>query len=195
MSRILTAGINQISESLFNPVDYVREGYLDMFCMNKPNGCLWGSTYTPNEMNPSDWIDWISVEDFHTDKYKFGITYKLSRKAKVCTVDSYESYAKLMETYGLSRYPEELHKGGILSELVIDWNKLSKDFDAFHITRDAFWELRLPFEDLVDTLGRRIANFYSYDCESWIIFNLDCINKGSIQNISIDTKYYDDDED
>ena len=76
------------------------------------------------------------------------------------------------------------------NRLVINWDKLSKDYDAFHLTEDAFWSMRLPWDpdELTDVDGNYLENFYSYDCETWIIFNLECINEGSILNHSTGLK-------
>ena len=38
-----------------------------------------------------------------------------------------------------------------------------------------------------------MADFYDYDCETWIIFNYDIINQGSIINHNIPI-YIDEDE-
>ena len=52
---------------------------------------------------------------------------------------------------------------------------------------NGFWQLRLPFawddesEFIYNQMRKKnYSDFYSYDAETWIIFNLDCINKGSI---------------
>lgn len=43
--------------------------------------------------------------------------------------------------------------------------------------------MRLPFEQLYTRNTHKLmADFYDYDCETWIIFNYDVINQGSIMN-------------
>lgn len=188
MTRILTAGITEINPLKFDsPYKRIQAGY-DMSYCNKPNGCLWGSTMLHNEKYLSDWLRWVSSEDFHIGKYRKAISYTLKRKAKVYTIDTPEDYRNLMRKYSKKKYSNEP-----LSEFntkVIDWIKLSMDYDAFHLTKKAFWLMRLPYgtDILKDEDGNYMENFYSYDCETWIIFNLDCVNMGSIFNHNINLK-------
>lgn len=188
MSRILTAGISEIDLSKFSlPSERVQDKY-DMSYLNKPNGCLWGSTMLHNEEYLSDWLRWVSSENFQIERYRKAISFTLKRKTKVYTIDIPEDYRNLMKRYSKRKYSNEpLSKFNIK---VIDWIKLSKDYDAFHLTRKAFWLMRLPYgtDILRDADGGYMENFYSYDCETWIIFNLDCINKGSIFNHNINLK-------
>lgn len=186
MSRILIAGIKEIDRDLFCSPNMEKPFMRDMSYLNKPNGCLWGSTLLYNEEYPSDWLRWTAQEDFYLDKYNgTGLSFKLSKKARICTIDSVESYKNLMKKYAKDR-------DGIciLYEKVIDWVKLAQDFDAFHLTKFAFDEMRLArfSSELICEDGSRLCDFYSYDCESWIIFNLDCINWGSVLNHDIKVK-------
>lgn len=176
MGRILVAGISEIDSNKFNGCNNGRFTRL-----NKPNGCLWGSTYTPNKIYLSDWIRWVVDEDFHVDKYKEAISFTLKKNARICTIDTLEDYKNLMKKYSL--IDNNYYQIGI-KEKIIDWNKLSIDFDTFHLTESAFWTMRMGmFDDgFVDDEGFQLKDFYSYDCESWILFNLECINKGSILN-------------
>ena len=69
MSRILVAGISEIDKSKFCSLsDFNGNDYCcEMF--NKPSfGCLWGSTMTPNKEYLSDWLRWVSGEDFYIEK-------------------------------------------------------------------------------------------------------------------------------
>lgn len=180
-ARILVAGRAEICRELFNN-PYI----IDMMsCMNKPAGCLWGSTLLHNEEYPSDWLRWVAGEGFMLDKYSsMAVSFKLSRKAKICTIDTVEDYHRLMRKYAKLKY-----ESGLFNEKVIDWKKLSKDYDAFHLTERAFWEMRLPLSNILKCEdGSELCNFYSYDCESWILFNLDCINWGSVINHNVKIK-------
>ena len=133
----------------------------------------------------SDWIRWSFSEEFHISKYSHGISFTLKKCSRVCTVDTIEDYRNLMKKYSKRKYPEGYFSGSLGNERVIDFEKLSNDFDAFHLTENGFWTMRMPWTYLLDDEGNRMADFYSYDCETWIMFNLDCINKGSIFNHSI----------
>lgn len=175
MSRIFTAGIDEI-----DPYKFVFSSGRMSF-LNKPDGCLWGSTMLHSDYI-SDWIEWVACSDFHMDKYSRGISYKLKRNARICTVSNLSDYKSIMKKYSRLKYLNE--EPSRFNERVIDWDKLSKDYDAFHLTYEAFLLMRLPYniDMLIDDDGNYLSNFYSYDCETWILFNLDCINMGSVLN-------------
>ena len=192
MRRILVAGITEIDESKFrSATDKIPEGYYDISYLNKPNGCLWGSTMTPNDYYLSDWLRWVSEEEFHVEKYEVGaISFVLKKKARVCEISSVEDYKNLMKKYFKKKYRYKLFDRD--NTKIIDWEMLSRDYDAFHLTKKAFLEMRLPWDrDLLKDEDIYLGDFYSYDCESWILFNLDCINKGSIMNHCVKDSFRD----
>lgn len=183
--RILVAGIDEIDPSKFEePMDEKKNIFFGT--MNKPEGCLWGSTYTPDAAYPSDWIRWVQDECYEVEKYNHGIVFRLNQNARICEIDSVESYREMMKTFKITL---DVHSKSEMSwwknPISVNWAELSKAYDAFHLTEDAFWSMRLPMDDRLDTDEGILPNFYAYDCETWIIFNLDCINKGSILNLSI----------
>lgn len=110
-----------------------------------------------------------------------GISYTLHKNAKICTISCEEDYLDLMDNYSIE------FKDNILEEAYIDFEKLSQDYDAFHLTEDAFCEMRIIYPPIYrrNIPHRMLADFYSYDCETWIIFNYDIINQGSIMNHNI----------
>lgn len=190
MSRILVAGISEIDLSRFNnPADKLIEEVCIISYLNKPNGCLWGSTMTPNAEFLSDWVRWVWQEDFHIGKYKKGISFTLKKKSRICTIDTPEDYKNMMKTYSKLMYTEGEYRNSSVNRRIIDFKKLANDYDAFHLTESAFWEMRFPLfrrgDWYRDEEGIEFGDFYSYDCETWILFNLDCINKGSILNHTI----------
>lgn len=179
-SRILTMGISELDPQKFN-----LKGNLEL---NKPRFGLYGSTmYIDKYRNRimSSWLEFVEGNEFHLNRYSNGISYKLNKKAKIYEIDSMEDYIDLMNKYPLEGYCDKY---------MIDWNKFSKDYDAFHLTEKAFWKLRMIYSNkhYIESLGKIVTmdDFYSYDCETWIIFNLDCINKGSIQNVSTKLQCY-----
>ncbi len=194
-ARILVAGRSEICRELFNDPEAYGSHIADrLSCINKPAGCLWGSTLLHNGGYPSDWLRWVASEGFMLNKYSsMAVSFKLSRKAKICTIDTVEDYHRLMRKYAKPKY-ENSEYSSLFKEKVIDWKKLSKDYDAFHLTEWAFWEMRLPLSNILECEdGSELCDFYSYDCESWILFNLDCINWGSVINQDVKIKsLYDD---
>lgn len=161
--RILSCGIQYLSKDKFRPV---LNTYFDL---NKPIFGLWGSTYLPDKKYKSDWLRFINNRHFHLDKFNKAISFTLYRSANIYEVNYVEDYFNLLEKYYIIE-----HDDGDIRKY-IDFEKLSKDYDAFHLTEEAFWKMKSIY-------NTDYADFYCYSCETWIMFNLDCINLGSIQN-------------
>ena len=143
--------------------------------INKPFGnILWGSTLIklPGNKVNSSWKDYVSG-DYQDKDSNYGVSFKLNRNTKILEIDNMDDYISVMKKYKRLKYPHG-------DDLCLDFEKISKDYDAFHLTEDAFWELRMPmYKEFYDL---KYSDFSAYDAESWIVFNLDCINKGSILN-------------
>ena len=194
MTRILTAGITELDETKFHPV---TNG--ESILLNKPSGGLWGSTYTPDEDYPSDWIDWCVGEQFRVNNFGIGVSYELKPESRIIELAEVPDYLNMMDTYGMvfnpiNGEPISFHES-VLFEYIrafINFEKLSKDYDAFHLTKDAFYKMRMSMFSNNLYMNRmrhiRCADFYSYDCETWIIFNFDTIDKSSIQHHEFDVK-------
>ena len=165
--RILTIGIREIKPELFHPITQTFHNKPDP----KEGGCLWGSTQInlPNGCT-SDWKRWTNANDLLD--FSYGISYTLHKKAKILEIGSVYDYVKAMNIYKHLPYENSLTYS-------LNFSRISKDFDAFHLTRNVFLELRLKLIKCEDIL---FEDFYSYDAESWIIFNPDCINYGSVIN-------------
>ena len=179
--RILTAGISVLEREKFKDASYDAD-----YLLNKPRGFIWGSTLIKRDGKVySDWIRFVENEQFHHKRYTNGISYTLHKNAKICTISCEEDYLDLMDNYSIGYKDEKAY---------INFEKLSKDYDAFHLTEDAFLQMRLMYLQLFTrTTHKVVADFYDYDCETWIIFNYDIINQGSIMNHNIPI-YIDEDE-
>ena len=186
--RILTAGISVLEREKFK--DSSNYDIDKSYYLNKPRGFIWGSTLIKRDGKAySDWIRFVENEQFHPKKYNNGISYTLHKKAKICTISCEEDYLDLMDNYSIE------YENYIPWKAYIDFKKLSKDYDAFHLTEDAFLQMRLMYLQLFTrTTHKVMADFYSYDCETWIIFNYDIINQGSIMNCNIPIYIEEDDE-
>lgn len=181
--KILTTGIVKLEKDKFKNITNDKECIL-----NKPlSGGFWGSTYLENYLKdksfPSSWYK-FAIHSGLGKNIKDAVIYSLTKSAKIYELDSVEKYDYLKENYSTTntRYKEFIS---------VDWEKLSKDYDAFHLSLDMFYELR-KFKYY------RNMDFYSWDCESYLIFNFDCIDQESIQyiqidNICIDEEDWDDD--
>ena len=171
MKRILTTGILSIDKDKFIPCGENNETVI-----NKPQSgtCLWGSTMIkePGGNVHSEWSDFTET-NYTNACCNYGVSYKLNRSARIIEIGSSDDYRDIMRTYSCDRSSLYVDIG----QTSIDFYKLSKDYDAFHLTSDDFWSMRY-----VDMRKHCYTGFYWYDCESWIIFNLECINMGSIIN-------------
>lgn len=173
--RMLVAGIDRISRDLFCGV-----GYPDY--RNKPcHGGLWASTFD-KQRNSSAWLDWVQDNDFHLDKYINAISFTLNKSAKIYRINSKNDYMKLLKWCGY----DFIHYPGAEPVKSIDFVKLSKYYDAVYISDNVIFDFELRYT----TMSSGFNGFYCYDVESWILFNLDCINQGSIFNHNFKLKAY-----
>ena len=176
--RILTAGISVLEREKFK--DSSNYDIDKVYYLNKPGGFIWGSTLIKRDGKAySDWIRFVENDQFNPKKFVNGISYTLHKNAKICTISCEEDYLDLMDNYSI--------EDDISDKVYIDFKKLSKDYDAFHLTQDACYEMRMIYPPIYrrNFPHKMLADFYSYDCESWIIFNYDIINQGSIMNHNI----------
>ena len=175
--KLITSGIKSIQKDLFNSV---KNDLHDK--RNKPLGGFWASTYIQDEeYGPSSsWIDYCRYDylaDFYDDKefiepYKHGVIFEISDNSKICKINTLSDYLKVLEKYSCVYEMYSKKKG-------LDFEKLSQYYDAIHLTQNAVIEMRfiLSHNDILD--------FYSWDCESFVLFNLDCINQNSIEQVEI----------
>lgn len=169
--RILSLGFERIVPEYFGP-RFKNSG--DNKIMY---GGIYGSTLQPEAYYPSGWA--MFCDDTLPDKYiSFGVSYKLKKKSRICQIDTFEDYMKVIDKY--SYLDEEKYRPTYL----IDFEKMAKDYDAFHLTENGFSTMRLPYFNYssffrIEDYG--LGDFYSYDCETWIIFNLNCINKSTVR--------------
>ena len=185
MVRILHMGAKELD--LNKPINVTGTD------INKPNfgsGCLYGSTLIrlPGDVTHSSWKN-FTAGDYISKDVTYGISFKLHRNAKILEIANLNDYIEIMKTYKC--------KHEYRDEYCLDFEKISKDYDAFHLTLDAFWDMRLPWYGVIyETMHElKYDNFYSYDAETWIIFNLNAINKGSILNHNNICSFYNYDED
>ena len=169
MTRILTIGTKEI--------DFNRAINVTKTMLNKPDfvsNVLWGSSlikYSGYKVG-SSWVDFVR-NDYLDKDYKYGVSFTLNRNSRILEITNLDDYKRVMEKYSCKEYNDEEYKS-------LDFVKISKDYDAFHLTLEAFWSMKLPMDK--EFYNLKFRDFYSYDTESWVIFNLNAINKGSILN-------------
>lgn len=170
--RILSLGIEKYDRNRITGVKSVE--------MNKPwGGILWGSPLIelPNGQVTSSWNKWVD-DDFQDKNFDFGISFELHKNSNIMEIASFDDYIRYMNQYKMldPQYEKIVTRGYV--RYCLDFVKIAEEFDAFHLTEDAFWQLRMPMDSSFHELN--YSDFYTYDAESWIIFNPDCINEASI---------------
>lgn len=174
--KLITTGISELDIQRFTPITNDKYDF-----RNKPLGGLWASTYYEDEEYgySSEWISFCRYDFFrdaeqnlidkYLQKYKNGVIFEIKDDSKICEIDNISDYLRILKTY--SRIVEE--------KMALDFEKLSKDYDVIHLTENAVNEMRFILD------YRNIIDFYSWDCESFIIFNLDCIDMDNSQVVEI----------
>ena len=136
MTKILVAGITELDENKFQPVISFKEDLelTGFYQINKPNGCLWWSTLTTDELYLSDWLC-FSITGFEPEvamKYNEGIVFNLKDNARILTLQSIEDYISLPDKYFIDGGWGAQYE--ILKKKVLNWESISEDYDAFHLT-------------------------------------------------------------
>ena len=118
---------------------------------SKPRGRgLWGSPVTTE-----GWRKWCESEDYNLDGLKDSFLFSLKEGSRVFVIDSAEDFKKRAFD------PFVLVDG--VSNLVLDYKSLVKEYDAILLTERGLLETRdLPIE-------------MRWDCESILVFRSDSI--------------------
>lgn len=125
---------------------------------NKPK---YGTGLWVSPINSSfGWKDWCTLEDFRDCKESNSFILNLKKSARVLTIDSLEDSRKLFRYYvkATNKYTS-----------YIDFEKLSKDYDAIFLTDKGQQETRFVWDE------EKGVELYGWDCESLLIMNLDCV--------------------
>lgn len=181
----------------FKVGDYLDESKFecvrnDRFMFNKPSGCLWGSTYTPNEDFPSKWVEWGIYEEFFNTNEDFnGLIYSLKLDSRVLRIETAEDFIHLLLPF-YTIFGKLIKYGSFRKDYICDaycsFEDIAKSYDAMHISdnvihyfrgSDVFKKLRS------DGLIIEYNGFDTMDVESWILFNLNCIDESSIKYVDL----------
>ena len=109
-----------------------------------------------------------------------GIVYSLKDDARILdilTIDQF--FEKLAKYYTIEIEFKDHHDEKYVT---CDWEAVTKDYDAIRIS----WELVAlsKYHSSVFTVDNTIyTDFSSWDCESWVIFNFDCIDTNNTKLI------------
>lgn len=105
----------------------------------KPKGGMWTSTYTPDDEYDSDWIRWCSTEGFYGGRHKW--LMKPKPDTTVLVIDSLNDLRTVAK-----HYEKDTYKGkdaSLISDTVLDFVEISKDFDAIRLTEKGQWDTRI----------------------------------------------------
>lgn len=144
MQKFLTIGIDSIDKNKF--VNVKNENFV------KPAGGLWASPYTPNEEYQSSWHEWCNYNMPEWIK-DYGVVFELKFQTKILIIDTIEDVNKTFESYGIN------------NDSVLDFEKISKDYDCIYLTQRG--------ENI--TRFNRKYSLYGWDVESLLVLNIDCI--------------------
>jgi hypothetical protein len=160
-----------VSSEYYNPKKFKPVKNREYINIPKPYNGLWTSTYRQDIK--SEWVQFC-LDEF-TSAIPHGgwrgsilIPY---RDAKIYTIDSYDDLVKLFNKY---QYIPNSNTY-FIKPIFLDFEAISKDYDAIHLTKKGEWETRYT-----------TPNLYGWDVESTLWFR-DCFEK--VINIRIPTKY------
>ena len=151
--RLISYGI-LYDENKFTPIKNETPSF------NKPMGGLFACKYRSNRY---DWKKWCIDNKFNTDKLKIYTIFSLLPIAKIITINDFCDLKTAINVYTF----DDGFRG-------IDFEKLSEDYDAIHITERAVCECRYLSD-------RFYADLYTWDIDSYCIFNKNIIDKNSIR--------------
>lgn len=168
--------INKKDLSKDNFLPIVNEGG---FC--KPDGGLWASEFNNNL---SDWIDWLNswvdadVEDSDIRKLanvKVGdsIIFTLKNNAKIYVIDSYNDLLNIIEKYKIE------YENIRINHVFINFEAMSKEYDGIKLTKTGC--------DITSNIFLN-PNLNGWDCESILLFNLECIDTYKYHKYNIANK-------
>jgi hypothetical protein len=112
---------NEPKKELMNPIknDWI-----------KPTGGLWSSTL---ENGKSDWVEWCENERFFTTDSRDGWLLIPKVNIKLFEVNSYRDLENLYKNYSVIKND---------NYRIIDFEKMSNDFDGIHLTHKGRTETR-----------------------------------------------------
>ena len=124
----------------------------------KPIGGIWGSTYIRDEVYSSAWEKWCISENFGYS-WKEAVIFTLKKDAKVYVIDSVQDLNNLAKVYNI-------HGNGRITHLDFE-AMVAAGIDAIHLTEKGEEETRFSWP----------YSLYGWDVESWLILNINAIDK------------------
>lgn len=136
-------GHNHFYKSLFFPIKNMRS-------LTKPSGGLWASDVNAIR----GWKEWCEDNEFRKCEKDNSFTFTLVDDARVLTINS---------SNDLEDLPKGENKYGMNEWTILDFEKISHDYDAIEIN--------------ISSDGILYYRLYGWDCDSILVMNPDVIQE------------------
>lgn len=145
----------------------------------KPNGGFWASNYIDSVSNISEWYNYLLDADgiAYYKNMKDGVIFTLEENANILTIDNEKQICELAKKYPSYHYLLNFYGINNQNKPVIDFEKLSEDYDGIYIDYDKI---------LINTSTNV---FQSWSINTLLLFNLECIKE--YKSVEIKNTEYD----
>lgn len=173
--QYITIGNPIISKDIFRNI--LRP--LDNFSF-KPTGGLWASEFISNFNKISPWYDYLKEAKSITTymlRYKdlkLASIFTLKENANILIIDSANQILELSK-----KYPSYHHILTNNNNIIFDFEEISRKYDGIYLNYN-----NLLYQTTINT-------FDSWNVNTLLIFNLDCIKEYQTVKINIDFEDYD----
>ncbi len=173
--QYITIGNPIISKDLFRNI--LRP--LDNFSF-KPTGGLWASEFISNFNKISPWYDYlkeaksIATYMLQYKDLKLASIFTLKENANILIIDSVNQILELSK-----KYPSYHHILTNNNNIIFDFEEISRKYDGIYLNYN-----NLLYQTTINT-------FDSWNVNTLLIFNLDCIKEYQTVKINIDFEDYD----
>lgn len=173
--QYITIGNPIISKDIFRNI--LRP--LDNFSF-KPTGGLWASEFISNFNKISPWYDYlkeaksIATYMLQYKDLKLASIFTLKENANILIIDSVNQILELSK-----KYPSYHHILTNNNNIIFDFEEISRKYDGIYLNYN-----NLLYQTAINT-------FDSWNVNTLLIFNLDCIKEYQTVKINIDFEDYD----
>ena len=173
--QYITIGNPIISKDIFRNI--LRP--LDNFSF-KPTGGLWASEFISNFNKISPWYDYlkeaksIATYMLQYKDLKLASIFTLKENANILIIDSANQILELSK-----KYPSYHHILTNNNNIIFDFEEISRKYDGIYLNYN-----NLLYQTTINT-------FDSWNVNTLLIFNLDCIKEYQTVKINIDFEDYD----
>lgn len=173
--QYITIGNPIISKDIFRNI--LRP--LDNFSF-KPTGGLWASEFISNFNKISPWYDYlkeaksIATYMLRYKDLKLASIFTLKENANILIIDSVNQILELSK-----KYPSYHHILTNNNNIIFDFEEISRKYDGIYLNYN-----NLLYQTTINT-------FDSWNVNTLLIFNLDCIKEYQTVKINIDFEDYD----